>query len=134
MSKTFLNWSKFSEEKFVRDFRGLDWNEILKLIAINASFDSFNAKVMQVVDRLALRKGDSGFLQVFSSPCQNVIFISAKLFNQNLKSPNFISGTFSNSIEARLCFFVDVASQIILPDISIQMQTTFVRFGKVSER
>ena len=51
--KTFLNWSKFNQEHFVRDFRALNWSEILGLDHqnIDISLDSFISKTSTLVEQ-----------------------------------------------------------------------------------
>ena len=53
ISKTLPLWSQFNQENFLRDFRNLNWQEILTLEDenVNTSFESFNFKVTELVDR-----------------------------------------------------------------------------------
>ena len=51
--QTFRNWSKFNQGHFVRDFRALNWNEVLGLEHqnIDISLGSFFAKTNALVDQ-----------------------------------------------------------------------------------
>ncbi|MEM6831004.1 MAG: reverse transcriptase family protein [Bacteroidota bacterium] len=53
MSRTLPDWSKFNQDSFLREFRALNWHEVLSLEGgdVNFSFDSFNTKVSDLVDR-----------------------------------------------------------------------------------
>lgn len=53
LSNAYMNWSQFQSEEFIRNFRNIDWREILSLDDrnIDTSFDSFLSKLNALVDR-----------------------------------------------------------------------------------
>ena len=53
LPRTYINWARFKPQDFVRDFRALDWAEILNLEGgdIDTSFDAFLSTVNALVDQ-----------------------------------------------------------------------------------
>ena len=53
LPRTYVNWTKFKPQKFVHDFRALNWNEILNLEGgdIDTSFNAFLSKVNALIDQ-----------------------------------------------------------------------------------